>query len=74
MVLIVCFLYQSRRVKLQAGPLEEKAATLKKNATDVEADLNDTIKDMEGENTLSLKSAISLHTEILIYTDGSWTK
>ena len=55
-------------MKLQAGPLEEKAATLKKNATDVEADLNDTIKDMKGENTLSLKSAISLHTEILIYT------
>ena len=68
-------------MKLQAGPLEEKAATLKKNATDVEVDLNDTIKDMKGENTwpftgLSLKSAISLHTEIhvLIYTDGSWTK
>ncbi|XP_078319283.1 laminin subunit alpha-2-like isoform X3 [Crassostrea virginica] len=40
-------LARSRRVKLQAGPLEEKAATLKKNATDVEADLNDTIKDMK---------------------------
>ncbi|XP_048757989.2 laminin subunit alpha-2-like isoform X2 [Ostrea edulis] len=40
-------LTRSRRAKLKAGPLEEKAVTLKKNATDLEVDLNNTVKDMK---------------------------
>lgn len=40
-------LTESRRAKLQATPLEEKAVSLRNNATNLEADLNETIRDMK---------------------------
>lgn len=49
------------RAKLQATPLEEKAVSLRNNATNLEADLNETIRDMKGEcSMIMMVNSISI--------------